>query len=142
MPCSPAAGANVPVDTAAGLLPLSVATGVCAAADADTVSAAAITHDAHDAASIRCEVNTDANTDPNADPSDVSNVIDPSGERDINSGDSDETGDTGETQGGTDGDKLGDRRETKREPRRLRDKEIGNVVGGQRNMPEILSPCG
>jgi hypothetical protein len=24
----------------------------------------------------------------------------------------------------------------------LRNKEIGNVIGGQRNMPEILSPCG
>ncbi|RKF48872.1 hypothetical protein BCY88_19780 [Paraburkholderia fungorum] len=35
-----------------------------------------------------------------------------------------------------------DKRETKREPRRLRDKEVGNVVNGQRNMPEILSPCG
>jgi hypothetical protein len=39
-------------------------------------------------------------------------------------------------------DGNGDKRETKREPRRLRDKEIGNVVKGQRDMPEILSPCG
>jgi len=31
-------------------------------------------------------------------------------------------------------------RETGFEPRRLKEKEIGNVVEGQRNMPEILSP--
>ncbi|MDR6408540.1 hypothetical protein [Paraburkholderia terricola] len=35
-----------------------------------------------------------------------------------------------------------DKRETKQEPRRLNDKEVGNVVEGQRNMPEILSPRG
>jgi hypothetical protein len=73
------------------------------------------------------------NAAPHADPrtkraADASEV---SGERDENSGDS-----------GKSGDKPGDRRETKRQPRRLRDKEIGNVVEGQRNMPEILSPCG
>ncbi|MFM0500447.1 hypothetical protein [Paraburkholderia caffeinilytica] len=39
------------------------------------------------------------------------------------------------------GDKKGGNCD-KREPRRLRDKEVGNVVNGQRNMPEILSPCG
>jgi hypothetical protein len=36
----------------------------------------------------------------------------------------------------------GAKRGVKRETKRLRDKEIGNVVEGQRNMPEILSPCG
>jgi hypothetical protein len=73
---------------------------------------------------------------PNVHPSaqraaDTREVSEVSDKRDENSGDS-----------GNTGDKPGDRRETKREPRRLKDKEIGNVVEGQRNMPEILSPCG
>ncbi|MFM0344670.1 hypothetical protein [Paraburkholderia sp. RL17-347-BIC-D] len=120
MACSPdaAAGAKAPAGRAALLL-----AGVtdCATAGADMASAAASTHDAHDAKNIPLERNVDLNTERGADTSEVR------GERD------------------KPGDKNGgncDRRETKREPRRLRDKEIGNVVEGQRNMPEILSPCG
>ena len=44
--------------------------------------------------------------------------------------------------GDTSDNKSGDKREARRKPRRLMDKDIGNVVEGQRNMPEILSPCG
>jgi len=82
-------------------------------------------HDAHDAENTPLETNPDLNTDRDADMSVLS------GER-AKSGDK-----FGNKRGGS-----CDKRETKREPRRLRDKEIGNVVEGQRNMPEILSPRG
>ena len=84
-------------------------------------SAAAITHTAHDAKNIPLDGFPGFNTDRDAETSDVS-------------GEQDKRGDK----------KSGncDKRETKREPRQLRNKEIGNVVEGQRNMPEILSPCG
>ncbi|WP_082855079.1 hypothetical protein [Paraburkholderia phytofirmans] len=80
-----------------------------------------MTHAAHEAKSARLNGNADLNTDREADMSDVS------GERTKR----------GDEKGG-----KCDERETKREPRRLRDKEVGNVVNGQRNMPEILSSCG
>ncbi|HEY2608938.1 hypothetical protein P0D88_06885 [Paraburkholderia sp. RL18-103-BIB-C] len=94
------------------------------------VSAATITHDAYDAAKTRGEIDANPNASPSmeraADTNEVSGKLSkPVGEPDDNSG-----------------DKSGDRRETRRKPRRLMDKEIGNVVEGQRNMPEILSPCG
>ncbi|MFL9964143.1 hypothetical protein PQR02_24380 [Paraburkholderia sediminicola] len=89
-------------------------------------SAAAITHDAHDAAKTREETNASPSTARAADTNEMSGAFSkPVGEPDDNSG-----------------DKSGDRRETRRKPRQLMDKEIGNVVEGQRNMPEILSPCG
>ena len=116
------AGASV---CAGGSEPLPALAGVCAAAGADTASAAASTHDAHDMANIRGEISTDPSTEHAADTRKASGERDE--KRDENSGDSGEPG---------------NRRETKRKPRRLRDKEIGNVVEGQRNMPEILSPCG
>jgi hypothetical protein len=80
-----------------------------------------MTHDAHEAKNIPLDGSADLNRDRNADVSDVSGERDKRGVR-----------------------KSGncDKRETKRESRRLRDKEVGNVVIGQRNMPEILSPCG
>jgi hypothetical protein len=84
-------------------------------------SAAIMTHTAHEAKNIPLDVNAGLNTDRDAETSDVS------GERD--------------KRGVRKSDNC-DKRETKREPRRLRDKEVGNVVNGQRNMPEILSPCG
>jgi hypothetical protein len=87
-------------------------------------SVAAMTHEAHEAKNIPLDGNADLNTDREADISDTNDV---SGER-AKRGDK-ETG-------------KYDKRETKREPRRLRDKKGGNVVNGQRNMPEILSPCG
>jgi hypothetical protein len=91
---------------------------VCAMTGADSPSATASTPAAHDAANtpLGTGTGTDLNTER------VTRVNDTSGERE-------NSGDCG-------------KRETKREPRQLRDKEIGNVVGGQRNMPEILSPCG
>jgi hypothetical protein len=89
-------------------------------------SAAAITHDVHDAAKTRRDMNANPSTARAADTSEVSGAFSkPVGEPDNNSG-----------------DKSGDRRETRRKPRQLMDKEIGNVVEDQRNMLEILSPCG
>jgi hypothetical protein len=44
--------------------------------------------------------------------------------------------------GDTSDSKSGEKRGARRKPRQLMDKDIGNVVEGQRNMPEILSPCG
>jgi hypothetical protein len=94
-------------------------------AGADIVSIAASTHDAHDAKNTRLIRSADPNPERGADTSE------PLGERDK----------AGDEPGDKNGSKC-DWRETKREPRQLRDKEIGNVVEGQRNMPEILSPCG
>nr|WP_260854624.1 hypothetical protein [Paraburkholderia sp. BCC1884] len=97
----------------------------CATAGADTLNAAAITHEAHDTKNRRWETSADLNTERNTGARDIGDV---SGSNEL-SGERENSGKCG-------------KRETKREPRRLRDKEIGNVVGGQRNMPEILSPCG
>ncbi|MFL9896740.1 hypothetical protein PQR71_01015 [Paraburkholderia fungorum] len=93
-------------------------------------SVALITHKAQEAANIPLDGDADRNMDRDADASDMADVSDLSnlsGNRDTFSDRKDGNG---------------DKRETKREPRRLRDKEIGNVVNRQRNMPEILSPCG
>ncbi len=84
-------------------------------------NAAVMTHTAHEAKNIPLDGNAGLNTDRDAETSDVSGKHDKRGDK----------------KGGN-----CDKRETKREPRRLRDKEVGNVVNGQRNMPEILSPCG
>lgn len=117
----------------ARLLAASSGAADCAAAGADTASAAAMTHEAHEAKSIPLDANADlsaerdARTDDTSGISDVIDLIDVSGER---------------ARRGDKKDGNCDKRETKREPRRLRDKEVGNVVNGQRNMPEILSPCG
>lgn len=92
-----------------------------------------MTHEAPDAKSIPLDANADlrrdrdAHRDDTSGISDVIDLIDVSGER---------------ARRGDKKDGNCDKRETKREPRRLRDKEVGNVVNGQRNMPEILSPCG
>jgi hypothetical protein len=50
----------------------------------------------------------------------------------------------GETSGNCDEprDEPGSKPDVSEETRRLRDKEIGNVVEGQRNMAEILTPPG
>lgn len=72
---------------------------------------------AHDTKDVPLDTSANLNTDRDADISEVS-------------------GESGKNGGN------GDKRETKRETRRLRDKEIGNVVDSHRNMPEILSPCG
>ncbi|VVD29266.1 conserved protein of unknown function [Paraburkholderia dioscoreae] len=129
-PPDAAAGASAPAGRATLLL-----AGVmdCAAAGVDAANAAARTHDAHDATSIPLGRNGNLNTGRGADTSE------PTGERDT----------SGEKRDSERARKRDDKnngscvkRETKREPRRLRDKEIGNVVEGQRNMPEILSPCG
>ncbi|MFM0357871.1 MAG: hypothetical protein ACN6OQ_18735 [Paraburkholderia nemoris] len=110
-------------EAAAGARLLAATSGAadCATAGADMASEAATTHDAHEAKNIPLDESVDLNRDRNADVSDVSGERDTRGVR-----------------------KSGncDKRETKRESRRLRDKEVGNVVIGQRNMPEILSPCG
>ncbi|HZZ06326.1 hypothetical protein [Paraburkholderia sp.] len=84
-------------------------------------SEATIAHAAHEAKNIPLDGNAGLNTDRDADMSDVSDDRDTFSDRK---------------------DGNCDKRETKREPRRLRDKEVGNVVNGQRNMPEILSPRG
>jgi hypothetical protein len=105
----------------AELLP-SGAAACCAAAGTDATTAAAIKHDAtHDAAHDTKDVPLDTSVDLS--PNRAADLNDVSGQREEDSGN-------------------GDKRETKRKPRRLRDREIGNVVEGQRNMPEILSPCG
>lgn len=82
-----------------------------------------MTHEAHEAKNIPLDGSVDLNTDRDAHMSDMSDVSGERAKRDEKCGNC-------------------DKRETKREPRRLRDKEVGNVVNGQRNMPEILSPCG
>jgi hypothetical protein len=124
MACAPdaAAGVKAPAGRAALLF-----AGVtdCATAGADTASATASTHDAHDAKNTPLERNADLNTERGADTSEAN----------------EERGKPGDEPGDKNGSSC-DKRETKREPRQLRDKEIGNVVEGQRNMPEILSPCG
>lgn len=99
----------------------------CAAAGADTASVAARRHEAHEAKNIPLDGSVDPGTNRDAHTVDRRDINDVSGER-AKRGD-EENGNC-------------DKRETKREPRRLRDKEVGNVVNGQRNMPEILSPCG
>ena len=78
----------------------------------------------------------DANPDARLDrvrPSDTRELsgdfTEPIGKADDNSGDTSDS-------------KSGEKREARRKPRQLMDKDIGNVVEGQRNMPEILSPCG
>ncbi|MFB9126275.1 hypothetical protein ACFFYR_25100 [Paraburkholderia dipogonis] len=90
-------------------------------AGVDIASATASTHEAHDAKNTPRETNTERGADT--------------------SEESEERGEPGARPGDKNGGSC-DKRETKREPRRLRNKEIGNVVEGQRNMPEILSPCG
>ncbi|WP_181196511.1 hypothetical protein [Paraburkholderia sp. BL25I1N1] len=97
-------------------------------AGVDAPNATASTHDAQDAKNTPREANADLNAERGADGSE---------ERE----ESEERGKPGARPGGKDGGSC-DKRETKREPRQLSDKEIGNVVEGQRNMPEILSPCG
>jgi hypothetical protein len=94
-------------------------------AGVDIDSATASTHDAHDAKNTPHERNADPDTERGADTSE----------------ESEERGEPGARPGDKNGGSC-DKRETKREPRQLRNKEIGNVVEGQRNMPEILSPCG
>ena len=111
------------------------------------------THDAHDASNTPLERNADLNTGREAATSE------PSGERNVRAEKcgmersteriserdkkrDDKNGGNGVKRDAKRGVKRGVKRETKREPKRLRDKEIGNVVEGQRNMPEILSPCG
>ncbi|MFM0416351.1 hypothetical protein [Paraburkholderia aromaticivorans] len=141
-----AAGASAPAGRAALLL----AGGTdCATAGIGAASAAARTHDAHDASNTPLERNADLNTGREAAASE------PSGERNERAekrgmersteriSERDKKRDDKNGGNGVKRDaKRGVKRETKREPRRLRDKEIGNVVEGQRNMPEILSPCG
>jgi hypothetical protein len=97
-------------------------------------SVAVITHKAQDARYIALDEDADRNRERDANASDIGDVSDLSNLRSNLSGNRDTFSDRK--------DGNGDKRETKREPRRLRDKEIGNVVNGQRNMPEILSPCG
>jgi hypothetical protein len=120
---APAALAARAPEAASGARLLAAVSGAadCAAAGADMASVAAMTHEAHEANNIPLDGSADLNTDRDANLSDVS------GDRDTFSDRRDDNC---------------DKRETKREPRRLRDKEVGNVVNGQRNMPEILSPCG
>ncbi|MFM0199686.1 hypothetical protein PQR53_07365 [Paraburkholderia fungorum] len=99
-------------------------------AGADMASVAAITHKAPEARTIPLEGDADRTMDRDTNANDMADASDPSNLSDNRGTFSDRK------------DGNGDKRETKREPRRLRDKEIGNVVNGQRNMPEILSPCG
>ncbi|WP_181919930.1 hypothetical protein [Paraburkholderia sp. BL6669N2] len=94
-------------------------------AGVDAPNATASTHDAHDAKNTPREANADLNAERGANTSE----------------ESEDRGKPGARPGGKNGGSC-DKRETKREPRQLSDKEIGNVVEGQRNMPEILSPCG
>jgi hypothetical protein len=137
-PVVPAAPAARAPEAAAGaaLLAAASAAADCATAGADMASVAVMTHKAQEARTIPLDADADRTLDRNADAGDIpdisnlsnlSDLSDPSNNRDTFSDRKDGNG---------------DRRETKREPRRLRDKEIGNVVNGQRNMPEILSPCG
>ncbi|MFL9892799.1 MULTISPECIES: hypothetical protein [unclassified Paraburkholderia] len=137
-----AAGASAPAGRAALLLAGSTD---CATAGIGAASAAARTHDAHDASNTPLERTADLNTGREAATSE------PSGERNERAekrgmeriSERDKKRDDKNGGNGVKRDaKRGVKRETKREPRRLRDKEIGNVVEGQRNMPEILSPCG
>ncbi|MFM0224865.1 hypothetical protein [Paraburkholderia dipogonis] len=124
MTCGPdaAAGVKAPAGRAALLL---AGVADCATAGVDTANAAASTHDAHDAKNTPRERNAELDTERGADTSEAD----------------EERGKPGDEPGDKNSGKC-DKRETKREPRQLRDKEIGNVVEGQRNMPEILSPCG
>lgn len=100
--------------TGARLLAATSGAADCATAGADRASEATITHKAPEATNIPLDGRADLNTDHAAD--------------------------TNEEHARR-GDKKGGNCD-KQEPRRLRDKEVGNVVNGQRNMPEILSPCG
>lgn len=100
--------------TGARLLAASSGAADCATAGADMANVAAVTHKTPEAKNIPLDGRADLNTDRTAD-----------------------TNDEHAKRGDKEGGKC-----DKREPRRLRDKEVGNVVDGQRNMPEILSPCG
>ncbi|WP_454872923.1 hypothetical protein [Paraburkholderia xenovorans] len=111
----------------------------------DAANATARTHDAHDAKNIPLERDAELNTGPETDTSEPTGARSTSGEKRDN-----ERSDERSNERSNKRDRKRDeensggcvKRETKREPRRLRDKEIGNVVESQRNMPEILSPCG